>query len=118
MFCVYCHRLQQHIAGQREGLEELLGCLEAWELSKKDGVASEPLVIAITGPTGTAYLSSQCIACRHSTLYSTRFVFIFVYVCLQVLVRVRRVIAWRKPCLYRMPAHPCLYFATRGFLLV
>lgn len=44
--------LLQHIAGQREGIDELIGCLEAWELSKEDGVSSEPLVMAITGPTG------------------------------------------------------------------
>lgn len=45
-------RLQRHIAGQNEGVDCLLGCLEAWEMSKDGKVSSEPLVMAITGPTG------------------------------------------------------------------
>jgi hypothetical protein len=45
-------RLLRHIAGQKEGVDSLLGCLEAWEMSKEDGVSREPLVMAITGPTG------------------------------------------------------------------
>ena len=47
------YSLHQHIKGQDEGIEAVTNAISAWEFQRRstNGV-SEPLVLAITGPTG------------------------------------------------------------------
>ena len=43
--------LERHIRGQNEGLDTILSAISAWEFQRQSG-QSEPLVLALTGPTG------------------------------------------------------------------
>eukprot|EP01032_Pedospumella_encystans_P012998 gene12998-14995_t len=45
------HNLERHIRGQNEGLDTILSAISAWEFQRQSG-QSEPLVLALTGPTG------------------------------------------------------------------
>lgn len=43
--------LERHIKGQNEGLNTILSAISGWEFQRESG-QSEPLVLALTGPTG------------------------------------------------------------------
>lgn len=45
------YSLARHIRGQNEGLDTILSAISAWEFQRQSG-QSEPLVLALTGPTG------------------------------------------------------------------
>ncbi|RLN88518.1 hypothetical protein BBJ28_00011305, partial [Nothophytophthora sp. Chile5] len=45
--------LQQNLKGQERALESVVGAIEAWEFSRLSSKDRTPLVLAITGPTGT-----------------------------------------------------------------
>lgn len=43
--------VERHIRGQNEGLHTILNAISGWEFQRQSG-QSEPLVLALTGPTG------------------------------------------------------------------
>ncbi|KAE8896751.1 hypothetical protein PF005_g541 [Phytophthora fragariae] len=45
--------LQQNLKGQERAVEAVVGAIEAWEFSRTSTKDRAPLVLAITGPTGT-----------------------------------------------------------------
>ncbi|CAH0483016.1 unnamed protein product [Peronospora belbahrii] len=47
------HHLQDNLKGQERAVEAVVGAIEAWEFSRTSTKDRAPLVLAITGPTGT-----------------------------------------------------------------
>lgn len=45
--------LKQNLKGQERAVEAVVGAIEAWEFSRTSSKDRSPLVLAITGPTGT-----------------------------------------------------------------
>ncbi|CAK4110412.1 unnamed protein product [Aphanomyces euteiches] len=45
--------LQTHLKAQDRALETIIGAIESWEFSRSNSKDQAPLVLAITGPTGT-----------------------------------------------------------------
>lgn len=44
--------LEENIGGQNEGIYTLLSRVRSWEMVRENEISEEPLVVAITGPTG------------------------------------------------------------------
>lgn len=78
MLCV--NSLHHHIKGQDEGRSAIISALIGWESQKMAGL-SQPLVLAITGPTGVVL----------STLFSLPVIGFFLFIFCSTLAEIKNI---------------------------